>query len=154
MQHWVERTFKLFEQDRTEHEIADELVAAGCEVTTADKLVVFVPLACGRVSLADTGVSLSASFRPMGSDGRVGEPQSLLADPVWIAVQEYVGAQSKANSHSVEILALRGSEFEAFRKARSKGSAPANLVFSDPLILLTEWNDAPMKKASWWQFWR
>jgi hypothetical protein len=155
MQEWITRTFDLLCQDLQDGEVANHLKSAGCSPIIAEKIVAFLPLACGRAILAGTGVSFSAAFRCMGEDGTLSEPQSLSSEPLWSMIQEFIATQRTAKPDGFSLVARRSAEFDAVNKAALNGSKLADLVGSDPIFLFVEPTIEPKnKKVPWWAFWR
>ena len=156
---WIEAAFDLLQQPLAESDIADRLTRTGCSQAIAEKLLAFLPLACGRALLANTGVQSSEMFRGMSEDGTVGGPQPLSADPYWSAITTFVAAQRMAKPEAVRVVGTRSAEFDAISKALANGSKLADLVGSDPIFLFVAPSVAPNKPRAepatpWWAFWR
>jgi hypothetical protein len=159
MTDWVGAAFELFKQQREDADVLDSLVAEGCSRALAEKLLVFLPHACGRALLADTGVALSDNFRCMRPDGTVGPPQRLASDSDWVAIQRYVTDRTLSDKESVAIIGMRSSEFDAVNQALHNGSQLKDLVTADPIFIFTDASGLPdaiqeTKPKPWWAFWR
>jgi hypothetical protein len=155
VENWTQSAFALLQQEHTDGEVASRLISAGCLPAVAEKLVAFIPLACGRTVLEDLGVKLSGSYRGMDQAGIVGGPQELASDPQWNAVAQFIAAQKSAGPDAVGLVAARSAEFDAVNKAMLNGSKPSNLVGSDPILLfLDPGSPSQIPKKPWWAFWR
>ncbi len=155
MADWTSAALHLLAQDLVEDEVITRLVASGCPPDRAEKLVAFLPLACGRILLADMGITFSPTFRAVDRDGRVGAPQKLSADPEWKLAQSLIDTAKAERLAAHRTAGVRSAEFDAVNKALLNGSKPADLVGSDPIFLLSETSivrDAT--KRPWWAFWR
>ena len=153
--HRIHAAFDLLQQPLTDREIVDRLLGAACSRLEAEKLVAFVPTACGRVLLSEMGVSFPDTYTGMREDGSVGEPQRLSSDPDWNAIQRFVTAQKAANLGAIRLVGTRSAEFDAANKAIQKGSSPADLVGSGPVFLFIEPSpQSQYPRTPWWAFWR
>jgi hypothetical protein len=152
---WLKAAFDLLRQPLAESEVVDRLVATGCAEPAAEKLVAFLPLACGRALLSESGVTFSPMFRSMRADGTIGEPQRLSEAAHWNLITAFVAAQQVAEPAALRLVGIRSAEFDAINKAVANGSRMADLVGSDPIFLLLtseSAHEAPAKP--WWAFWR
>src|SRR6266480_7815255 len=113
---WIRTAFDLLQQPLAEDDVANRLTAAGCPDAMAEKLLAFMPLACGRALLANTGVTFSETFRGMDKDGTVGGSQRLSADPHWNEIETFVAAQRTAKPEAVRVIGMRSAEFDAINK--------------------------------------
>ena len=152
---WIQTAFALFQQELTDGQVVSRLTSAGCSPAVAEKLVAFIPLACGRALLEGTGVKLSETFRCMGDDKAVGEPESLSSDPHWNVIEKFIAAQKKTKPEAVGLVGVRSAEFDAVNNALLNGSVLADLVGADPIFLFVN-PSIPSKTpgAPWWAFWR
>lgn len=107
----------------TDDEVRAALEARGVQRWLAERLVVFLPLAFGRVVLRD--VSVSDEFL----DGSV--TRRLDGEPVYLAAAERAGA---ATRHEVERIGLRSSEVEAVNTALNNGSRLEDLMVGPPAL--------------------
>jgi hypothetical protein len=153
-QDWISAAFKLLEQPLDEHDVVEQLIAAGCPNKTAYKLVAFIPTACGRVALARAGIALSDKYRGVRADGSVGEPERLAADPEWNAAAAFVSSQNASNPDAVHRVGTGSAEFRAANKAMLDGSRAADLVCADPVFHFVEPADSAPPAKRRWVFWR
>ncbi len=155
MQDWIEAAFDLLQQDLGEDGVIARLAAMGCAKAKAEKLVCFLPLACGRASLADSGVRFSAAFRTMDENGTIGEPHPLAADADWVAIERWLGSQQSGRRDAIWNVGTQSAEFDAVNKALFAGSKASNLVGSDPIFRLADQTaDAEGQGSPRWAFWR
>jgi hypothetical protein len=112
---------------------SEQLVVAmtnrGIDERSARRLVVFVPLALGRVLLDGLGITFADSYLVADGDPTMRHP---LAE-----VPEFVAASAAAASgqlppDQVSSLALRSSEVDVVNQALQNGSQPEHLVIGPP----------------------
>ena len=149
----VEAAFHLLQQDLGEEAVIARLAAMGCPMARAEKLVCFLPLACGRIVLADTGIAFSSAFRCMGDDGSMSEPRRLAADADWVAVERWLATNKNRHADAVRVVGMRSAEFDAINKALFGGSKLSDLVGSDPIFRMTYQTPDERTKRPWWAFW-
>src|SRR5262245_47427110 len=155
MQDWIETAFDLLQQELAEEDIITRLADMGCSKAKAEKLVCFLPLACGRASLADSGVSFSSLFRGMDENGTIGEPSPLAADMRWVAIERWLSSQQSVQQDAVRAVGSRSAEVDAVNKALLAGSNASNLVGSDAIFrFFYQTADAEGQRAPRWAFWR
>jgi len=153
--HWIEKAYVLLQQDISDGDVAARLETTGCPPQLAEKLVAFLPLACGRLLLAGSGVVLSRSFRPMNRDGSVGGPRKLESDPCWLEIEAFLPRGSTVMREAIGIVGRRSAELDAANKAAARGSRLADLVGAEPIFLFVEpVEDPPRQISPWWAFWR
>jgi hypothetical protein len=128
MQDWIETAFDLLQQDLGEEGVITRLAEMGCSSARAEKLVCFLPLACGRTLLADSGITFSSAFRRLREDGTVGEPTPLAADADWVAIEQWLATHKKTRPDAVRVVGMQSAEFDAINKALFGGSKLSNLV--------------------------
>lgn len=155
MRDWIRPAFDLLQQDLGEQGVITQLTAMGCPEAKAEKLVCFLPLACGRALLADHGIAFSAKFRRMDADGSIGEPIPLASDTDWIAIERWLGTRQALGRDAMRIVGTRSAEFDAVNKALSRGSKASNLVGADPIFRFDDQPAEPEgRKSPSWAFWR
>lgn len=154
-QDWIRTAFDLLTHDLSDGEVAARLKTTRCPPQLAEKLVAFLPLACGRLLLAGTGVTLSPSFRTMNNDGSVGNPRELASDPCWQRIEAFLTEQKAVARDAIGIVGQRSAELGAVNKAAMRGSRLADLVGAEPIFLFLEPEEDPRGQPSpWWAFWR
>jgi hypothetical protein len=151
MRIWIEAVFNMLRQGEIHGSHIDQLSKLGCPRPTADKLLTFLPLACGRALLADTGVKFSPIYRCMNENGTVGEPSSLSEDSCWVAIDGWLNAYKERQWDSVRIVGTQSAEFDAINKALLNGSKLSDLAGSNPIF---SWPNAEPRRRSPWSFWR
>jgi hypothetical protein len=113
---------------------SEGLVAAltdrGLDLQSARRLVVFVPLALGRVLLDGLGITFADTYLVANATHTTKHP---LADvPEFIAASA-AGASGQLPPDQLSGLALRSSEVDAVNQALHNGSQPQHLILSPPV---------------------
>jgi hypothetical protein len=148
---WIEFAYDLLQQQLRDAENVERLTAHGCPAETIDRMLAFLPLACGRVILGGIGISHPPNYRPIYPDGTVGDPKPLAADPEWRRVMEFV--EARRHEDGIRIIGTQSAEFDAVNRAMLAGSDPANLVGSDPVLYWSVGREAAKPVKPWWAFW-
>jgi hypothetical protein len=110
--------------------LVSALTALGLDRQSAQRLVVFVPLALGRVLLGGLGITFADTYlRATDPDPQA---RHRLAD-----VPEFVAASAAAHrlpADQLSALALRSPEVDAVNKALHGGSRPDDLVLGPTIM--------------------
>ncbi len=118
----------LFGAERDDGEIEEKLVAEGMERWLAARLVLFLPLAFGRVLLSDCKLSGAYSM-----DGLL---HQLMDDPVWPELQRRA---RQASREELSAIATRSSEVAAVNQFLAqhpeRADALGELAFSPPTLV-------------------
>jgi hypothetical protein len=125
---------------RTDPEIYRALVAEGMKPAIAADLVLFLPIAYGRLILDQLEVRFSDFFRRRLANGDLTEERSLSSDPTWNAVAEFARKEVRSGVSRNQLLAvaMRSAEFDAANQLLHRGSEIHDLRFT-PVVLL--WPD-------------
>ncbi len=121
-------------------EIYVALIHQSVESRIAARLVEFVPLAYGRVLLANSGVRFSDSFTRRLSNGKVSEPQLLSSEPVWNAAVAYARTEIAmgVSAEDFKLMAYRSAEFQGVNQMLFQGSELKNIACTPPLLPWTK----------------
>jgi len=147
--------------DAEDDVVVSELVAAGTTELDAERLIAFVPSACGRAVLSNLGAQFPEEYivRDYVS-GR--EAWGRLRDePVFQAAQAFIRAQGVA-SEAVRRLAARSAEMNAAEELR-RGDRADGVRFVEAVLLRLPVNSvrSPTRLSSiagpklkpWWRPW-
>ena len=159
MTDWVGTAFELFKQQREDIDILRSLLSAGCPRDLAEKLLVFIPHACGRAILADTGIAFPKSYRCLQPDDTLGPQLWFASDADWVSIERAIAARQPAERDAIALIGMRSAEFDAINQALHNGSQLANLVPSEPIFIFTDASGlagvaGKTKAKPWWAFWR
>jgi len=145
--------------DAGDDDIVRALVARGISALDAERLIAFVPSACGRAVLGAAGAEFPDEYivRDFGSGQ---EAQGRLADePVFLAAQAFIRAHG-LSSAAVQRLAARSAEMSAARQLRPAGPAHGLRFVEAVLIRLpvdsvrSPLRVSPISKPKpWWRPW-
>ena len=128
--------------DCEDDELVERLVTRGAEPKDARRLVLFLPAAFGRATLATMGVPLSGEAYWYRGPDRDPEPFLLMDEPLYAAAHEYAAARVSRGPRSlVESLAWRSADLRAANEALSRGARPEELEKSVALFILTDDSD-------------
>jgi hypothetical protein len=147
MRVWIEAVFNILQQGEVEGSHIDKLSELGCPRATADKLLTFFPLACGRAMLADSGIRLSPMYRCMSENGTVGEPSLLSEDSCWVAIDEWMATHMQTHWDAVRTIGMQSAEFDAINKALLNGSKLTDLAGSDPIFAWPNAEPQPRRRV-------
>lgn len=155
-QAWIMRAFALMQDNLHHDRVLETLVAEGCGLGDAQKLIVFLPIACNRACLAGSGASFSSHYRLMPANGAAGRRLLLADDFDWVAIEGFVKTEIAVSRDAVGRIAPQSAEFEAINKALNAGSKLENLVGSDAIVALpsASGSAARLQSQPWWAFWR
>lgn len=151
---WLGTAFDLLGQPLADGVIVERLVAAGCPAQTANKLVAFVPTACGRMLLGRLGVAFPDTYRGMLDDGSIGPPQRFDADRDWMPTRNFLIRQHMGSPAAVHRIGMRSAEFDAINQAIANGARPADLVCADLIFAFVAPAEKPRRFRSLLSFWR
>jgi hypothetical protein len=128
--------------------IAQLLTAAGIPAGPAERAVAFLPLAFGRVLLADLGPRFADEYVEVDATRRVRARLKLSDDPLFAASLRSAKGADRAQ---MQAIALRSAEVNALNQALHAGSKAEDLVFTPPLITLRA--TAQDTGTPWWRAW-
>src|SRR5437870_1422958 len=107
MNKWIETAFELFKQNTSDDETFHQLLATDCERRLAERLLCFIPLACGRIVLGDLGVEFPGEYASFQADGEIGPARSLRSDPDWIAIDSFLTARRQTEADAIALIGMR-----------------------------------------------
>jgi hypothetical protein len=139
--------------DASYEETVEYLRAAVGDADLAERLMEFVPIAFGRVALANSGVKFPDTFRRCLDNGKISRPFSLWSEPLWgpaLALAKEEQTQEIAEAGRLAIL-HRCADFNVYCKACASGVDMRGGVSSDPIFLRRV--PASCQPKAWWQFW-
>lgn len=117
-------------------QVCSALIESGVQPEIAEKLVMFLPIAYGRVVLKKIGIRFSDSFKHPLNDGTLVE-HAFADEPIWRAIVECACDEVSRGISGEHLLsvAARSAEFDAVNQLLNAGSTPANIVLTPPVIL-------------------
>jgi hypothetical protein len=133
---WINHALNLLSLQFKESEVVSRLVSEGCDAAIAEKLVAFLPLACGRRVIV--GVSFPPLYRVMGEDHLVRGPFKLSSELWWRNVETFLDARGESMADAIDTVGRRSSEFDAVNKALAKGSRLSDLVAAEPIFFFVQ----------------
>jgi hypothetical protein len=142
-----------------DEELFVRLVEAGIERRMAARLVELLPIAYGRILLADSGIIFNENYQRMDNRGKISPEQSLASVPLWREIVTHAEEEISHNISNQEMIAVasRSAEYHVCTELSVKGTIPGDVrltpcVFSWP-VDGPEIGDGSDKKK-WWQFWQ
>lgn len=138
----VESSIPIFlkHQNADEEEILNDLINEGITEETALLIIEFVPLAFGRVFLANLGAKLEDRYiRYVFENGKTIEKASgkLTAEPVYKQAAKLARSKYEPGGNlSEEFVAVsrRSAEVKAIMELVGKGSKPEDVVLTPPYL--------------------
>ncbi|WP_315783576.1 hypothetical protein [Bradyrhizobium sp. SZCCHNPS1003] len=125
-----------------EKSLFEALSDLGCAPFLTEKLVDYIPSACGRAFLREVGAVPSDRYTRPNLDGSRGRPLRFADDPIWMIVEEFVETLrtspetrkqfALAARHSAEVVVLNKALNAGIRLEDIKGSRVAT-AFIAPL---------------------
>jgi hypothetical protein len=125
-----------------EKALFDALSDLGCAPALTEKLVDYIPSACGRAFLREVGAVPSDCYTRPNADGSRGLPRRFADDPIWMIVEEFVETLRKSSEtrkqfalaarHSAEVVVLNKALNAGIKLDDIKG-APVATAFIAPL---------------------
>jgi hypothetical protein len=106
------------------------LLGLGCGPAEAERLVDYIPSACGRAFLREIGVVPSDTYQRPNKDGSRGRPQRFSEDKLWTTVERFVESlrrESILSRKKFSLAAQHGAEVGVVNKAVNAGKALADL---------------------------
>jgi hypothetical protein len=145
--------------------IVAELVRRDVDEALAIKLVGFVPLAFGRIVLAEMEIQAQETYRHLLANGKLSRPHKLRDEPVFedaLAVARWE-QKTGLGTDVFRAVAGRSCEVSAVSEALAKGvelDALQRAVFSETIVPWAESGTGPAKRRRekegkrWWQLWK
>jgi len=153
MRDWIDPAFDLLRLEFAEGDVVSRLVSDGCQPDLAEKLVAFLPLACGRMLLK--GVTFPPSYMVMSEDGSISISHTLSSDPWWRKVETFLEERKTSMMDAIGAVGRRSAEFDAVNKAVSNGSRLRDLVAAEPIFFFVKPHaEVNQSLRPWWVFWR
>jgi len=115
-----------------------KLAALGMPRGVAARMVEFLPLVYGRLSLSKTEVQFSQTFQRVLPDGTLSPKRNLADEPLWLAAAQFARSEVDrgVSQSDIGLLANRSSEIEVVEQAKKKGSDL--LMLSSPMFCWPE----------------
>src|SRR5690242_13311478 len=107
------------------------LVAEGFEHQIAARLVEFLPIAYGRLILANSGIRFSDTFERILPDGRISS-KSLSSEPLWESAVAFARTEADHGVSGKDLLAVAGrsAELHAANQLLQEGAKLEDLAFT------------------------
>jgi hypothetical protein len=117
-------------------QVCSALIESGVQPEMAEKLVMFLPIAYGRVILKKIRIRFSDTFKHPLNDGTLAE-HAFADEPIWRAIVECARDEVSRGIAGEQLLsvAARSAEFDAVNQLLNGRSTPDNIVLTPPLIL-------------------
>jgi hypothetical protein len=116
------------------------LLSLGASPAEAERLVDYIPSACGRAFCRELGMVLSDTYQRADHDGNWGPPQKFSDDPLWRSVEIYVEWLRVHSRKHFTLAAHHSAELNSVDNAVTAGETLASLrgahtatVFNGPL---------------------
>ncbi len=142
-----------------DEELYVRLVEAGIERRMAARLVEFLPIAYGRILLADSGIIFNENYQRMNNRGKISPEQPLASLPLWNEIVTYAKEETSqgTSKHDLTAVASRSAEYHVVTELSVKGTIPSDVRLTPCLFVWPvdgpEIGDGSEKKK-WWQFWK
>jgi hypothetical protein len=119
-----------------DRQVYSALIESDIQPEMAEKLVMFLPIAYGRVLLKKMGIRFSNQFKRALNDGTLVE-HAFADEPIWSAVVECPREEVSGGISGEHLIcvAARSAEFDAANQLLNGGSGPENIVLTPPVIL-------------------
>ena len=142
--------------------ILQALLENNIERPAVVQLVLLLPLAYGRESLAGSGLRFSDHYICMGPNGQPERERKLNSLVLWNESIAFARKEiaSGASGDALLAIACRSPETNAINKALHAGEKIEDLVISPPVIIWPEFDlsaHAGLNSEAarrWWQFWK
>ena len=123
----------------SDESIYHKLLEAGIEQQLAARLVELLPIAYCRVTMSNSGIRFSKTFRRKLADGSVQE-REFSSEPVWDAANRFARAEIAKGVPRKDLLniAARSAEFHAINQLLNQGSKMTNVRLTAPLFTWPE----------------
>jgi hypothetical protein len=127
------------------------LESRGVEGVLCERLVTFVPLAFGRVSLQADPPRFSDEYLvPAGSASAPRSKHRFVDEPVYVAAHELAQRWlHEGSTTSLASVAAHSAEVSAVRQLVRPGVSAGSLVLTEPLLVRLP----PQRRRPWWRFW-
>jgi hypothetical protein len=137
----VRRAVRAFaaNTDGDVHRVTADLQQDGFSEETAAALVVFVPLALGRVVLGRMGVGIMRDeYSRIDAQGQERFRGKLSDEPIYREAQAAFSEVAAQGKEVLTAVLLRSPEFLAVNELSHSGTWPENLYFSRPVLVWRE----------------
>jgi hypothetical protein len=158
LREWTEAAFDHFVRAATFEDVLVALLDAGCPRDLAEKLLMFLPLACTHSLYAAHPNLFTPNFRIMDAEENVSAPRPLASEPLWEPITALVRDREKSDPQLIGRVAPYSSELDAIIQAQANGSKLENLVGSDVIFQFSRavtFAELPQPAAQrpWWKVW-
>jgi hypothetical protein len=145
--------------DAGDDDVVQALVAKGIPVLDAERLIAFVPSACGRAVLGAAGAEFSDEYIVQDFESGQEAQGRLVDEPVFAAAQAFIRAHG-LSSTAVQRLAARSAEMNVAQQLRPGGPA-RGLRFVEAVLIRLPVDSvrSPLrvsrisKPKPWWRPW-
>jgi hypothetical protein len=126
------QTFERLAQDDVPlaFDFEKALLELGCGPPDLEKLVDYIPSACGRAVLREIGIVPSPTYTRPDNDGNHGRPQKFSDDRLWVAVETFVETLRTTPGEprrQFGLAAQHSAELATVNKALNAGKTLASL---------------------------
>jgi hypothetical protein len=124
----------------SDNEIYNAFLLEGVDPHLAADFVDFIPLAYGRLLLANSGARFSDSFQRRLPDGQLSESRPLSSEPIWNLISSLAKEELSSGISKDRLLSVAGrsAEIDAANQLLNKGSKLEDIVFSAPVFLAAD----------------
>jgi hypothetical protein len=127
------------------------LMEHGVPYVDAERLLAFVPMACGRALLAESGATFPDGYEVRDLDSGRTKKGRLSNEPVFVAAQSVV-AQRGTSDAQVRAAAARSAEMHVARQLLRPGETASNIRFTESVLLRLPL-EAVTSIRPWWRPW-
>lgn len=153
-----------------DEDLLDIFIKKGFPPDIARKIVVFMPLAFGRVMMNELKVETSDEFEYFRKKGTFTDKQRRKLNNIAIYREAFVIASRMSQSDDEDFWAVAGrsAEINAVNHLKAQGSKPHNIVLT-PMLTMWELEEEPppnytdsiqaakpqpTSNKNWWEFWK
>lgn len=125
---------------------------SGFDRALGERLVTFVPLAFGRVYLAEARPTFPLEYiiRDLRSDRSV--RRAFSSEPVFEAALAIARSWTTESRDKVARVAHRSAEVRVVQQLTTPGGSPAAIVLTEPILTRIPFPDTEEKRP-WWKLW-
>jgi hypothetical protein len=137
--------------DLDDDDLVRQFVGRGWTPALSERLVAFIPIAFGRVYLADAPPRFATDYLIEDPSSGDRQRRAFSGEPIYALAMELAQRwSSSGTSRDVESIALRSGEVECVRTLVADGSSPTDIGMTEPILLRL----MPEESARpWWKFW-
>jgi hypothetical protein len=145
-----------------DEDLVNTLTEVGVPLLLARRIVVFMPLAFGRIMLKELNVNVSDVYEYFQKKGGFTDKKrrKLVDEPVYKESLKLAAkmAGKETTGQIFLAIAFRSAEVNAVNQMELQGSKPENIVLTPMLTMWDLYEESDNLEASqtknWWEFWK